>query len=196
MHYRLLLKKRRFNMSEYDSPNFAEFSYTRKSEGKYKVKRCVLIACYALFVGMFFGVVLMTKLIPVFALCPIFLWMLIFFTWRYVSYDYYFEFKEGHLQFGKIMGTKRGRKKYPLVRVHIKEAELIAPYVECEERLSEAKKIYDYSQSGSSDKRILILFREGSDLSAVIFEGTAKIAKLCASFCENSQNMKGQTFHG
>lgn len=183
-------------MSEYDSPNFAEFSYTKISEGAYKTKRILLIAIYALFVGAFFIVVLKTKLIPVFALCPIFTWMLIFFTWRYVSYDYYFEFKEGHLQFGKIMGTKRGRKKYPIVRVHIKEAELVAPYEECAERLSEAKKIYDLSESSSSDKRILILFMENGETSAVVFEGTAKIAKLCASFCPNAQNMKNQVFHG
>jgi hypothetical protein len=185
-------------MSEYDSPNFAEFSYTRKSEGRYKVKRCVLIACYALFVGVFFGVVLMTKLIPVFALCPIFLWMLIFFTWRYVSYDFYFEFKEGNLELGKIMGTKNGRKKYPQKKIHIKEALFIAPYADEESKIKiiEAKKIYDFSASNISDKRILIIYKEGCDTVAAIFEGTAKMAKLCASFCQNSQNIKGQIFHG
>lgn len=183
-------------MNEYDSPNFAEFSYTKKSEGAYKVKRILLVMAYVLFAAAFFVVVLMTKLIPVFAVCPILVWILVFFTWRYVSYDFYFEFREGNLQFGRIMGTKRGRKKFPTVRVHIKEANFIAPYSECAERLSEAKRVYDYSASASSDKRILVLFKEAGDVSAVIFEGTAKIAKLCASFCPNAENMKGQVFHG
>ena len=183
-------------MNEYDSPNYAEFSYTKSSEGAYKTKRILLITAYVLFVGVFFGVVLMTKLIPVFAMCPIFLWILIFFTWRYVSYDFYVEFKEGHLELSKIMGTKRGRKKYPTLRVHIKEADLIAPYTECADRLSEARKIYDFSASRTSDKRVLILFCEAGETSAVIFEGTAKMAKLCASFCPNAQNMKNQIFHG
>ena len=185
-------------MSEYDSPNFAEFSYTKSSEGAYKTKRILLIAIYALFVGAFFIVVLKTKLIPVSALCPIFTWMLIFFTWKYVSYDYYFEFKEGNLELGKIMGTKNGRKKYPEKKIHIKEALFIAPYAdeESKTKIIEAKKIYDFSASNISDKRILIIYKEGCDTVAAIFEGTAKIAKLCASFCPNSQNMKNQIFHG
>jgi hypothetical protein len=147
---------------------------------------------------VFFGAVLMTKLIPVFAVCPIFLWMLIFFTWRYVSYDYYFEFREGMLELGRIMGTKNGRKKYPKKKIHIKEALFIAPYAdeESKTKIIEAKKIYDFSASSISDKRILIIFKEGCDTVAAIFEGTAKMAKLCASFCQNSQNIKGQTFHG
>lgn len=183
-------------MNEYDSPNYAEYSYTRASEGAYKTKRMIMISIYVLFVCAFFTVVLLTKLIPVFALCPIFLWMLIFFTWRYVSYDYYFEFKEGNLQLGKIIGTKNGRKKLPTVRIHIKEADYIAPFSEAADRLAEAKRVYDYSESSSSDKRILILFKEQGEVAAVIFEGTAKIAKLCASFCERSENMRGQIFHG
>lgn len=183
-------------MNEYDSPNFAEFSYTRKSEGSYKTKRMLLIFAYGIFVGAFFGLVLITKLIPIFALCPILLWMLIFFTWRYVSYDYYFEFREGNLQFGKIMGSKNGRKRVPTVKIHIKEADFIAPFEEGRERLSEAKVVYDYSESQLSDKRIIILFNQSGESCAVIFEGTAKIAKLLASFCENSHNMKGQIFHG
>ena len=185
-------------MSEFDSPNYAEFSYTRKSEGSYKTMRMLLIGAYILFVSVFFVVVLMTKLIPVFALCPILLWILIFFTWRYVSYDYYFEFREGYLQFGKIMGTKNGRKRYPTRRVHIKEAEFIAPYDDEESRVrvNEAKSVYDYSASTASGNRVLILYKEGCDTVAIIFECTAKMAKLCAAFCQNSKNMKGQTFHG
>ena len=185
-------------MSEFDSPNYAEFSYTRKSEGGYKTKRLLLIGAYVLFAAAFFVVVIMTKLIPVFALCPIFLWMLIFFTWRYVSYDYYFEFREGHLQLGKIIGTKNGRKKHPTVRVHIKEALYIAPYDDemSRTKIIEAKRVYDYSESRSSDKRVLVLFKEGCDTVALIFECTAKMARLCATFCDASQNMKGQIFHG
>ena len=183
-------------MNEYDSPNFAEFSYTRKSEGAYKAKRLLMIFAYGVFVGVFFGLVLITKLIPVFALCPILLWILVFFTWRYVSYDYYYEFREGNLYLGKIMGTKRGRKKFQALKIHIKEADFIAPYADCPERATEAVRVYDYSETQSSDKRILILFKEKEERCCVIFEGTAKIARLCASFCPNAQNMKGQIFHG
>ena len=53
-------------MSEYDSPNYAEFSYTRKSEGAYKKKRMLLVFGYILFALAYFGVCVMTKLIPIF----------------------------------------------------------------------------------------------------------------------------------
>ena len=41
-----------------------------------------------------------------------------------------------------------------------------------------------------------VLFKDKGVDTAAIFEGTAKIARLCASFCPNAVNMKGQTFHG
>ena len=154
-----------------------------------------MILGYIAFVGAFFGVCVATKFIPIFATCPIFLWMLIFFTWRYVSYDCYFVFQGGMLELGTSRNGKGGMKKYPKLKIHVKEASLICPYAGNEALVSDTK-FYDFSESQSSDKRILIFFeQEGSKCSAV-FEGTEKVAKLLASFCANTQDIKGQVFHG
>ena len=184
-------------MNEFDSPNYAEFSYEVKSEGKIKALRLLAIGGYVAFVAIYFLVCYISRMIPVFAIAPILTWILIFFTWNMVKFDYYFEFKTGILELGKITGGKKGRKKQHMLSIHVKDADFIAPYEEkYSERLKEAEKIYDLSSSQSSDKRIFILFDEKGKKSAVIFEGTARIANLLASFCKNSVDLKGKQLHG
>ena len=56
--------------------------------------------------------------------------------------------------------------------------------------------VYDFSESQSSDKRIIIYFNDSGKSAAVIFEGTARIAKLIASFCQNGASLKGEVLHG
>ena len=184
-------------MNEFDSPNYAEFSYEVKNEGKVKAMRMLAIAGYILFVAAYFLICYITRVIPAFAIAPIFTWILIFFTWNLVKFDYYFEFKTGMLELGKITGGKKGRKNQPILTVHVKDAVFIAPFEGAHaERLSEAKKIYDLSASQTSDKRIIILFEEKGETSAVIFEGTARIANLLTSFCPNTVDLKGKQLHG
>ncbi len=184
-------------MNEFDSPNYAEFSYEVKSEGKVKTLRTLAVIGYVAFVAAFFLVCYLSRVIPLFALAPIFTWILIFFTWSLVKFDYYFEFKTGMLELGKITGGKKGRKKQPKLTVHVKEAEFIAPFEgEYTEKVKEATEIYDLSSSQSSDKRIILLYTDKGVKRAVIFEGTARIANLLASFCQNSVDLKGKQFHG
>ena len=182
-------------MSEFDSPNYAEYSYDVKNEGKIKLGRRLLIVAYILFIGGFFTVCLLTKLIQLFATAPIFLWILIFFTWRYVSFDYYFVFQAGMLELGKSKKTKNGMRKTPRLKIHVKEATRICPYTQELEPKNDTR-VYDFSEASSSDKRIIIFFKEEGKDAAAIFEGTEKIAKLLASFCDKSENLKGNAFHG
>lgn len=182
-------------MSEFDTPNYAEFSYAVKSEGKIKIYRWLMIAGYIAFVGAFFGICVATKFIPIFAICPILAWMLVYFTWRYVSYDCYFVFQGGMLELGTSRNGKGGMKKFPKIKIHVKDASFACPYTE-NEQLVGGTKLYDFSESQNSDGRILILFDyEGKKCSAV-FEGTAKVAKLISSFCPGTKDLKGKIFHG
>lgn len=184
-------------MNEFDSPNYAEFSYDVKSEGKIKTKRTVAIIGYVLFVAAYFLVCYVSRIIPAFAISPLITWILVFFTWNLVKYDYYFEFKTGMLELGKVVGGKKGRKKQPSLSIHVKEADFIAPFEgEYTEKVKEAEVVYDFSSSQSSDKRIIILFKKDGKNCAVIFEGTARIANLLTSFCQNSVDLKGKQLHG
>ncbi len=182
-------------MSEFDTPNYADYAYSVKNEGKIKLLRTLMIVGYFLFVGAFFTVCLLTKLIPLFATAPIFTWILIFFTWKYVSYDCYFVFNGGILELGTAKRGKGGMKKQPKLRIHVKEAAFVGAYLG-NESLTSGTKVYDFSESLVSDKRILILFERDGKKCSAIFEGTSKIAKLLDSFCPNSEGIKKLEFHG
>jgi len=181
-------------MAEFDSLNSAEFSYEKKGEGKNKLYRILLIIGYVLFVIVFFLACYLSKLIPAFAVAPIFLWMLIFFTWRLVKYDMYVEFQKGSLTLGRIKVRKSGTKRTPLLIVPVKSAEEIAPF---DSSVSlEGSKVYDFSESPTSDKRIFIRFEKNGEKSIAIFEGTARLGKLLTSYSENAHDLKGKDFHG
>ena len=181
-------------MAEFDSLNSAEFSYEKKGEGKNKLYRILLIIGYVLFVIVFFLACYLSKLIPAFAVAPIFLWMLIFFTWRLVKYDMYIEFQSGSLTLGRVKVRKSGTKRTPLLTVSVKSAEEVAPYSSAVSL--EGLKVYDFSESPFSDKRIFIRFMKDGEKSVAIFEGTARLGKLLASYSENAHDLKGKDFHG
>ena len=184
-------------MNEYDSPNYAEFTYEKKNEGKVRLGRTLMICAYILYLGAFFLVCYITKVIPVFAIAPLTLWIIIFFTWKLVSYDCYFEFKAGMLELGTVKVNKKGvRRKNPQVTIHVKEAISAALYDAASADLSTVEKVYDLSEAQSSDKRIIIVFEKDGQRQAAIFEGTAKVANLIASFSEKGKSLKGQILHG
>lgn len=183
-------------MSEFDSPNYAEYTYDKKNEGRIKKQRRLMLMLYIAVAIIYFAVCCITKLLPLIAIEPILIWILIFFTWKYVSYDCYFVFDAGILELGTVKVTKNGRRQSPRHKIHVKEALLAAPLVGNEASLSEVQKVDDLGESETSENRILIIYNnEGVD-TAVIFEGTAKIAKNLASFCPNAQDLKGKSFHG
>ena len=182
-------------MADSSSPNYTEFSYEQKSEGKVKVKRTVAIIGYILFILAFFVFCLWSKIIYLFAIGPFLLYVLVLCTWRLVKFDCYWEFGQGTLEIGTVKVNKSGRLKKPKISIHVKEA-LDIGYYESQEQIRSAEKVYDYSASPSSDKRIYILFTENGKTSAAIVEGTARLGVLLTSFCDKAHDIKGKQFHG
>lgn len=181
-------------MAEFDSINSTEYSYEQKNEGKVRTKRTLMIIAYALFTIGFF--IFCMSVIPyLFAIGPLLLYILVLCTWRLVKFDCYWEFGGGMLRVGKIKVDKNGRRKLPRLEIHVKEA-LDIGYYESQGQLASAERIYDYSESPISDKRIYIIFKEGDKTSAVIIEGTARLGSLLTSFCERAHDIKDKAFHG
>lgn len=186
-------------MNEFDSPNFCEYVWERKCEGKEKLLKALLITSYVAFVAIFFLLCYLTRIIPLFALCPVFAWILIFFTWPLVKYDCYFQLSEGYLELGRIRVRKGGRKKTPKARIHVKEAEfasVLRDDNDCQAKLEEVKDLLDLSETQASENRVLIVWCENGKRRAALFEGTAKLAKLISSLCEGGKSLKGEKLHG
>ena len=183
-------------MNEYDSPNFTEYVYDVKNEGKVKLYRTLAVIGYILFAAAYFIVACSIPLYPIIAVLPIFVWMLVFFTWGLVAYDCYFVFNHGEMEFGTVKTGKNGRRRKKKLSLTVKNARAARLYDATDAELASVKRLYDFSESNTSDKRIVIFFDEGGVSSAVVFEGTAKAAKLIASFCEGGKELKGLTLHG
>ena len=182
-------------MSEFDSPNYVEYVYDKKKEGKVKLQRNLMLALYIVFAAVLVVILCAIPLYPVIAVVPVLVYILVLCTWRLVCYDVYYEFREGRLELGKIKVSKQGRRKNPKLSIHIKEAAEIAPY-ESASQIEGIKTVFDYSESPTSDKRIFIIFDKEGERCAAIIEGTAKIGKLFTSFCQNAHDLKGKDFHG
>jgi hypothetical protein len=103
-----------------------EYEYTveQKSEGKYRLLKYLMLAIDAVFVGAYFLIIYITRIIPLGALIPVFLWMLIFFTWRYVKPEYRHTVSDAHLSFRILY---RGKAKKDIFRTRICDAEAIIP---------------------------------------------------------------------
>ena len=171
-------------MSEFDSPTFVECVCDKKAEGKTRVLKYLLIFCYVAFVGLYFGICYYTRFIPLFAVCPIFTWMLIFFTWRFVSYDVYYTFEHGHMEFGKVKKRKRNLIRSMKLKIDVQNSVLTAPYKTALslEEYKNVVKVRDFSPTLTSDKLVVIIYSVGAKNEAVIFETSAKLSRLLMKF--------------
>ena len=144
-----------------NSGSFYETSVKRKSDKEIIIKKTVFIALYVLSVigWLVFG--LATRaFIPLIALIPITLWVLIFATWRYTSVEYEYSLVTDILTISKIYG---GRSRKVLLEIPIKDAVLIAPlndiYAERSERYA-PQTITDATSDINSDSVYFILYED------------------------------------
>ena len=183
-------------MNEFDSPNFTEYVWDKKAEGKLLLFKILMILGYVLFAGVYFLVCYISRIIPLFALCPVFLLILVFFTYRYVSFDCYFEFRSGRFEIGTIRVTKRGRKKNEKLTMQVKDATAIYAFDSSSKIPEGVSKVYDFSETKRSDNRIIMVFGKDGKTACVIFEATARVAALLAAYNPAAKDIKGKRFHG
>ena len=102
-----------------------EFSVKQRIEGKWILARAGLIFLYVSFVAgwLIFGFTL-RLVVPLLALIPLTTWMLIFFSWRFVSVEYEYSITSGELTFSKIYGRRTRRA---VLTIKLKDAVRIAP---------------------------------------------------------------------
>lgn len=171
-------------MSDYDSPSYTEYVYDKRAEGKAKTLKVLLICGYVLFVLVFFLVCYITRVIPVFAVCPIFTRILIYFTWPLVSYDVYYTFEHGHMEFGKIKKRKQGNLRIMKFSFDVQKALVASAYnlVRETEEFKSAKCVHDFASTHQSKNLIAIVFDSSNGREAVVFENTPKLARLLSSY--------------
>ncbi len=163
-----------------------EYTVTKHPEGSYLFKRAGMVCFYVLCASAFFLACYLTRLIPVFALCPLLLWILIFFTWRYVNIEYKYTVESGMLRLYTVYGTRTLREN---ASFHIKDALGFIPLDKSADKLTVfgAEKVYDMRSSSVSPKNpyALLIIKDGIRTAALI-EAPAPSVKAVLYYAQDS----------
>ena len=111
-----------------------------KRDAKNRLLRAFLILFYIAFVVTCLVLGFVTAFVPLLALVPLVLWIIIFFTWRYVNVEYEYVEESGMLTFTKIYNNRT--RKTALV-FDIRSARYMAPATDGDMQ----KRIVDYDPS-------------------------------------------------
>lgn len=102
-----------------------EFAVDQKIEGKWLAARIALIVFYvAVAVGILLAGFGTRIFVPLIALTPVLIWILVFMTWRLVSVEYEYSITSGILTFCKIYGN---RSRRVILELDLRQASRIAP---------------------------------------------------------------------
>ena len=148
--------------------NYFEYTVSKKSEGVYKLLRGLMVLFYVVYVVGFFSIIFVLKAIPVGALIPVTLWILVFFTWRFVSIEYRYEVDKGKLIFSEIYG---GKKSKVMAEFRVRDVVLLAPVGSATSEIENfaPDRVFDASPSVSSPDRYVLLIRDETDVKTAFY---------------------------
>ncbi len=171
-----------------------EFEYTvaKKVEGKYRLCRLLMILGYVLFGAAYFFGLAIAHLYPLMAFVVLLEWILIFFTWRFVSIEYRYETVSGGISFYKVLG---GKKKKLLLEMRIKEFEEISPVdAEAKARIASMSfdRSYNFARSEKmEDDKYFATFKNEAGKSAIVyFEATEQSLKILRFYNSHTTVLK------
>ncbi len=152
--------------------NFNSFEYSaeQKCEGKWVLYKFLLILGYILFAAAYFTVIFITRIIPLGALIPFFLWILVFLTWRYISPDYKYVIEAGTFSFYISYSSKK-KNLTPKTRFKISEAHKILPAADAEDAVKEfaPTKTYSGIPSKSATDVYVMLFTDADGARCAVY---------------------------
>ena len=173
-----------------DDFNTYEYAAEQKSEGRWKLARILVFSSYVLFVATYFLVLYIIRLIPLFAITPIIVWILVFFTWRYTKPDYRYFIEKGEFSFCVFFGKKTKKKK---TEFKISSAEAIAPADSLKEeiRTFAPQKIYSAVPSINSTDVYAALYTDKKGNKCVLyFVATERALKLLHFYNSRTKTTK------
>lgn len=156
-----------------------EYVVAQKSEGKWRVRKWLMIIGYLAFAAAYFFPAAKVAP-PIIAILPLFLWMLVFFTYKYVKPEYKYKISEAYLYFYIVFGKKEKEK----LKIKICDADCIMPLENALEEVKKynAKHTYFARPSITSTDSYIILFKnDKGEHCAFMFKATAQALK-CLHF--------------
>ena len=162
--------------------NCYEFSYEQKNEGKWKFFKALLLLAYALYTAIYLFLIIKFAFVPLGALIPFTLWIIVYFTWRYTKPEYKYKIESGYLVYSVSYG-KRDKEK---LRIHIADAKMIAPKsVLDSQKEIVPEKIYSAIPSKSETELYGIAFEKETKVCIFYFKVTRDTIK-CLNYYNKS----------
>lgn len=150
-----------------------------RRDAKNKLLRTFFIILYVVFILLWLVFGFVTAFVPLLALAPITLWILIFFTWRYVNVEYEYTEGSGVITFTKIYNN-RSRKKALVFDIRSAEYIALSSDPETERRVADYDPRREYSfvaSKGAPDAYTALFLNENGDRCAVSFVADERIKR-------------------
>lgn len=161
-------------------PNHAEYTVLQKSEGKFLRLRILLICLYVVFVFTYIAISVATSLFQIIAILPLLLWILVHFTWRYVSLEHSLVIGEGTLTVTDIL--KDGKKSQRL-KITLSEAESLT---EIPSKVPKNVTLYDFRGDTHADGSYCISFKKDGKNAILYLRTTPEFLRILKRFIKNS----------
>jgi hypothetical protein len=160
--------------------SFMNYAVTKKPEGKYKIKRILMVSGYVLFALLYIFICLvLTKAAMLIAILPVLTWILVYFTWMWVNIEYEYTIVGGVFKLSEIFGMRRFRE---LCSVRVSAMTFIAPYSGEYKNNADSSdiihRIYGVSSMSSPDIYYGLYSNENGEKCVIFFEATEKTLKV------------------
>lgn len=168
------------DMGDNAASKFVNYGVKKKSEGNYAVKRALMIVGYILFALVYAIFFITMNILPIIALLPVLTWILVFFTWRFVSIEYEYYILDGEFRMLEVYGGKSMRE---LCCVRVSAMKVIAPYrryidKDRADAIPAANRIESVSSMSAPDIYYGIFEDSNGEDCVVFFEVTEKTLKV------------------
>lgn len=159
--------------------NSFDFSVEQKPIGVWLLARIALICFYVLFVIVYFLAIFITRMIPLGAFIPLFVWILVFLTWKYATPEYKYTINRGVLTFFVVYGKKHKKR----VAFKLTDAKSIVPVSKIKQNGKELTKLKRYNALPKNDAQdaYLISFTDengkAGEIALVLPQAAIKIIR-------------------
>ena len=156
--------------------NDLEYGVDQKREGKLKVRTICLLAFYIGFAIGAFVVIFSIPLLPLGAIVPVLVYILVLCTWRFVQVEQKYRITGGVITITRKFGNSRAKT---MMSFRLKEAEKIAPVSLLDEELKqiENKNIYSALPSERCDGAYGIVYSVDGVKKALLIQVTEQTLK-------------------
>lgn len=159
---------------------YVNYAVEKRKEGRYRLVRFLAVVGYVVFALLYICLFTVVIKAPTFiAVLPVLIWILVYFTWLYVSVEYEYTVSGGVFKLCEVFG---GRYCRTIAEVRVRSMTVIAPFDEERrkrvEKLEKGSVAVGVSSMSSPDIYCGIYKDDSGAERAVLFEATAKTLKV------------------